>query len=190
MHGGMGFVEETGAAQYLRDARITTIYEGTTGIQANDLVGRKVAYEKGATVKVADRADARLRRANSAGSAPSRARRASGDRWRRASAALAEATDWLLETYPYNIKAARPGAVPFLKLFGTVAGGWQMARAALIAKTRLDEDSRGLRFLSRQNRYGAVLRRAYPAPGPGLQAGDRAWLEQRTGAGGSPVLTA
>src|ERR1044072_2568986 len=52
VHGGMGFVEETGAAQYLRDARITTIYEGTTGIQANDLVGRKVAYEKGATIKV------------------------------------------------------------------------------------------------------------------------------------------
>src|ERR1044072_8565988 len=49
VHGGMGFVEETGAAQYLRDARITTIYEGTTGIQANDLVGRKVAFEKGAT---------------------------------------------------------------------------------------------------------------------------------------------
>ncbi len=49
IHGGMGFVEETGAAQYLRDARITTIYEGTTGIQANDLVGRKVGFEKGAT---------------------------------------------------------------------------------------------------------------------------------------------
>src|SRR5687767_15393677 len=49
VHGGMGFIEETGAAQYLRDARITTIYEGTTGIQANDLIGRKVAFEKGAT---------------------------------------------------------------------------------------------------------------------------------------------
>ena len=51
VHGGMGFVEETGAAQYLRDARITTIYEGTTGIQANDLIGRKIAREGGATVK-------------------------------------------------------------------------------------------------------------------------------------------
>ena len=51
IHGGMGFIEETGAAQYLRDARITTIYEGTTGIQANDLVGRKIAYEKGMTAK-------------------------------------------------------------------------------------------------------------------------------------------
>src|SRR2546430_12126504 len=49
VHGGMGFIEEGGAAQYLRDARITTIYEGTTGIQANDLVGRKIAFEKGAT---------------------------------------------------------------------------------------------------------------------------------------------
>src|SRR5204862_916080 len=52
VHGGMGVVEETGAAQYLRDARITTIYEGTTGIQANDLIGRKIAYEKGATIKL------------------------------------------------------------------------------------------------------------------------------------------
>ena len=64
VHGGMGFVEETGAAQYLRDARITTIYEGTTGIQANDLVGRKIAREGGATVKaLAGRAEEVRRRA-------------------------------------------------------------------------------------------------------------------------------
>jgi acyl-CoA dehydrogenase len=144
VHGGMGFVEETGAAQYLRDARITTIYEGTTGIQANDLIGRKIAYEKGATIKlmiaemraldgdlakVTHPAIAVIRRSLSEGVA-----------------ALTEATDWLLATFPHNMKAAAAGAVPFLKLFGVVAGGWQMARAALIAKRRLDEGAEDYDF--------------------------------------------
>jgi acyl-CoA dehydrogenase len=61
-------------------------------------------------------------------------------------AALSEATDWLLETYPYNAKAALAGAVPYLKLWGTVAGGWQLARGALIAKRRLDEGSSDFEF--------------------------------------------
>ena len=136
IHGGMGFIEETGAAQYLRDARITTIYEGTTGIQANDLVGRKVAYEKGATIKLMlaqmISMDADLARAAHPGLSVIRVALAQGV------ADLAAATDWLLETFPGNMKAASAGAVPFLKLFGTVAGGWQMARAALIAKNNLD----------------------------------------------------
>jgi hypothetical protein len=139
VHGGMGFVEETGAAQYLRDARITTIYEGTTGIQANDLVGRKVAYEKGATIKllIAEMRtlDAELAKAGDPALVVIRRSLADGV------AALSEATAWLLETFPGNMKAASAGAVPFLKLFGVVAGGWQMARAALIAKARLDENS-------------------------------------------------
>jgi acyl-CoA dehydrogenase len=139
VHGGMGFVEETGAAQYLRDARITTIYEGTTGIQANDLVGRKVAYEKGATIKLLlgqmRDFDAELAKVGHPGLAVIRRSLAEGV------AALSEASDWLLATFPGNMKAASAGAVPFLKLFGTVAGGWQMARAALIAKNRLDENN-------------------------------------------------
>ena len=139
VHGGMGFVEETGAAQYLRDARITTIYEGTTGIQANDLVGRKVAYEKGATIKIViaqmrSCAD-ELNKVSHPGLAAIHKSLTEGID------ALGEATDWLLATYPSNMKAASAGAVPFLKLFGTVAGGWQMARAALIAKKRLDEET-------------------------------------------------
>jgi alkylation response protein AidB-like acyl-CoA dehydrogenase len=137
VHGGMGFVEETGAAQYLRDARITTIYEGTTGIQANDLIGRKIAYEKGATIKlmIAEmRAlDAELAKVTHPGIAVIRRSLSEGV------AALTEATDWLLTTFPHNMRAAAAGAVPFLKLFGVVAGGWQMARAALVAKRRLDE---------------------------------------------------
>jgi acyl-CoA dehydrogenase len=144
VHGGMGFVEETGAAQYLRDARITTIYEGTTGIQANDLVGRKVAYENGATIKLLlaeMRAfDAQLAKVGHPGLAVIRRALAEGV------AALSEATDWLLATFPGNMKAASAGAVPFLKLFGTVAGGWQMARAALIAKNRLDENNEDFDF--------------------------------------------
>jgi alkylation response protein AidB-like acyl-CoA dehydrogenase len=144
VHGGMGFVEETGAAQYLRDARITTIYEGTTGIQANDLVGRKIAYEKGATVKVLlaqmRSLDAELAKVGHPGLAVIRRSLAGGID------ALSEATDWLLATFPGNMKAASAGAVPFLKLFGTVAGGWQMARAALIAKRRLDENDEDYDF--------------------------------------------
>ena len=137
IHGGMGFVEETGAAQYLRDARITTIYEGTTGIQANDLVGRKIAYEKGATIKLAltqmRGVEAELAKVGHPGLA------VIGRSLGEAVAALSEATDWLLATFPKDMKAASAGAVPFLKLFGTAAGGWQMARAALIAKQRLDQ---------------------------------------------------
>jgi 3-(methylsulfanyl)propanoyl-CoA dehydrogenase len=137
VHGGMGFVEETGAAQHLRDARITSIYEGTTGIQANDLIGRKVAAEKGMTAKalIAEmRAfDKELGGYNHPALAVIRRALADGV------AALDEATTWLLETYPYNALAAGAGAVPYLKLWGTVAGGWQMARAAHIAKRRLDD---------------------------------------------------
>jgi acyl-CoA dehydrogenase len=139
VHGGMGFIEETGAAQHLRDARITTIYEGTTGIQANDLVGRKLAAEKGMTAKavIAEmRAfDKELAGANDPALAAIRRALSEGV------AALAEATDWLLETYPYNAKAASAGAVPYLKLWGTVAGGGQLARGALLAKRRLDDGS-------------------------------------------------
>jgi 3-(methylthio)propanoyl-CoA dehydrogenase len=136
VHGGMGFVEETGAAQHLRDARITTIYEGTTGIQATDLIGRKVAAEKGMTAKALIEQmrafDKELAGHTHPGLTVIRRALAEGI------AALNEATDWLLETYPYNASAAGAGAVPYLKLWGTVAGGWQMARAAHVAKARLD----------------------------------------------------
>jgi acyl-CoA dehydrogenase len=137
VHGGMGFVEETGAAQHLRDARITTIYEGTTGIQANDLLGRKLAAEKGMTAKALI-AEMRAFDKELAGASGhpglSVMRRNLSD----AVNALSEATDWLLETYPHSPRAAAAGSVPYLKLWGTVAGGWQMTRAALIAKQRLD----------------------------------------------------
>ena len=144
VHGGMGFVEETGAAQHLRDARITSIYEGTTGIQANDLIGRKVAAEKGMTAKAVIAEMQAFDKELAGASDPSIVviRRALAD----AVAALNEATNWVVETYPYNVKAALAAAVPYLKLWGTVAGGWQMARAALIAKQRLDQGAEDFDF--------------------------------------------
>jgi alkylation response protein AidB-like acyl-CoA dehydrogenase len=136
VHGGMGFMEETGAAQYLRDARISTIYEGTTGIQANDLIGRKMAREGGATFKVVlgmmRAVDADLAKH----SAPHLV--AIHRRFTRAIDALATAGEWLLATYSKDIRAASAGAVPFLTLFGIDAGGWQMARAALVAQAKID----------------------------------------------------
>ena len=141
----MGFVEETGAAQYLRDARITTIYEGTTGIQANDLVGRKVAFEKGATAMAVIEAmrelDGKLAVAKEDGFAAMRAN------LKETVDGLADATRWLVETYPKDAKAASGVAVPYLKLFGTVAGGWMMARAALIAREKLKQPDADRDFL-------------------------------------------
>jgi len=134
VHGGMGYIEETGACQHLRDARITTIYEGTTGIQANDLVGRKVVRERGVTARALlaemRATEARLTSLEDADCV------AIGAALRHGIRALEQATDWLLETHPQDPRAAAAAAVPYLKLFGTVAGGWQMARAADIAHRR------------------------------------------------------
>ena len=135
IHGGMGFVEETGAAQYLRDARITAIYEGTTGIQAADLVGRKVGFEKGTTAfAVIDEMrslDDELARSRNADVAAQR------ENLKRAVDAVAAATQWVVDTFPNDPNAVAAVSVPFLKLWGTVAGGWLMARAALIADSKL-----------------------------------------------------
>ncbi len=147
VHGGMGFIEETGACQHMRDARITTIYEGTTAIQANDLIGRKVAREGGHAMRalleemgetrrgLQDHADTQLQKFGTA--------------LERGIAALREATEWLLANYEGSPQAAAAGAVPFLKLAGTVTGAWLMARAATVAFDRLKEADGGF--------YGAKL---------------------------------
>jgi alkylation response protein AidB-like acyl-CoA dehydrogenase len=136
VHGGMGFVEETGAAQYLRDARITTIYEGTTGIQAMDLVGRKIAREGGATARQwlaqLTAFDAELARSSHPGIQSLRRQLAEGVQ------AVADCVEYIVSEK--NPHAAFAGAVPFLKLAGIVAGGWQMARAALAAEKKLSAD--------------------------------------------------
>ncbi|MBL8484792.1 MAG: acyl-CoA dehydrogenase, partial [Rhodocyclaceae bacterium] len=135
VHGGMGFIEETGAAQFLRDARITTIYEGTTGIQANDLMGRKIAREGGETLFAliaAMRADcAALAAAGNAEVAAVAARVAAGVD------ALQAAGRYIVDNFRRDVKVVSAGAVPFLRLLGIVAGGWQMARAAGLCAQKL-----------------------------------------------------
>jgi hypothetical protein len=141
----MGFIEETGAAQYLRDARITTIYEGTTGIQANDLVGRKIAREGGVTakavIKVMKLVEAELGKAAGDDLAAIRKRFAA------AIDAFAETVDWIVATNGSDIKAVYAGAVPFLKMTGITCGGWQMARAALVAEAQLKAGKGDAEFL-------------------------------------------
>jgi hypothetical protein len=145
VHGGMGFIEETGAAQFLRDARITTIYEGTTGIQANDLIGRKLARESGATAKAVleevRALDGALAKIPGDDFTAIRSRLAAGAK------AAGEAVDWLVATYPTDVRAAHAGAVPFLKLMGIVCGGWQMARAAVAAQGYLGRGEGDAAFL-------------------------------------------
>ena len=133
--GGAGYIEESGAAQYLRDVRITAIYEGTNGIQALDLVGRKVARDRGAAVQALI-ADMRTTvPAGQDGDDMGVIRDALSD----GIDALSEATDWIVETFPEAPEAAAAGAVPYLKLMGIVAGGWLMARAARTAAKRLEK---------------------------------------------------
>jgi alkylation response protein AidB-like acyl-CoA dehydrogenase len=132
VHGGMGFIEETGAAQYLRDARITTIYEGTTGIQAMDLMGRKVAREGGATARawLAELKKVEHELSRSPQFESIKTNLSNGIQ------AVSDCIDFIVaEKNPNTVFA---GAVPFLKLMGIVAGGWQMARAAIIAEKKLN----------------------------------------------------
>jgi hypothetical protein len=145
VHGGMGYIEETGAAQYLRDARITTIYEGTTGIQANDLIGRKTARDGGAMArKVAAEIDAV---AAELAAQEDASLKAIGTRLAEATTALEAAVAWMVPAYGAQPRAAHAGAVPYLRLWGLVVGGWQMGRAALIAARHLRDGSGAAPFM-------------------------------------------
>ena len=140
VHGGMGFVEETGAAQYLRDARITTIYEGTTGIQAMDLVGRKIARDGGETAKAwiaqLKQFETQLSRSNNENLVALKNQFSPGVQ------ALADCVEFIVASSAKDPRPAFAGAVPFLKLMGIVAGGWQMGRAALAAERTLQSGDR------------------------------------------------
>ncbi|QDX82647.1 acyl-CoA dehydrogenase [Denitratisoma sp. DHT3] len=139
IHGGMGYIEETGAAQYLRDARITTIYEGTTGIQANDLIGRKIVRNGGAAVKalMAEMQATRIEAARQQDNGFATIAHQLG----RGIAALEQAVDYIVGNSTQDIRAVAAGAVPCLKLMGIVCGGWMLARAALAAQARIDGGS-------------------------------------------------
>ncbi|MBB5419644.1 alkylation response protein AidB-like acyl-CoA dehydrogenase [Paraburkholderia atlantica] len=138
VHGGMGFIEETGAAQYYRDARILPIYEGTTAIQANDLIGRKTLRDGGKVAQellagIAETVEA-LGAQQGAAFASMRTQLAQGQR------ALGAVVDFVVANAKSDPNAVFAGSVPYLKLAGIVLGGWQMARAQLAAAARRDED--------------------------------------------------
>ncbi|MFV1635814.1 MULTISPECIES: acyl-CoA dehydrogenase [Phaeobacter] len=146
IHGGMGFIEETGAAQHYRDARILPIYEGTTAIQANDLLGRKVMRNGGATARLfaAQIAETEANLASGDASA-----QAIGAGLGQARAAFETALDWMLENSRTDIDAAFAGSVPFLMLSGTLAAGWMLAKGALAAQTACDA-GQGSAFLTQK----------------------------------------
>jgi butyryl-CoA dehydrogenase len=135
VHGGMGFVEETGAAQHYRDARILAIYEGTNGIQSIDLVARKLPLSDGATVKAAI---ARFRAAADAvAQLNDPAFGKAGQRLREAVESLERATEWMMAALGAAPADALAGATPYLRLFGVTAGGAFLAEAALAARAAL-----------------------------------------------------
>ncbi|MDM0041712.1 acyl-CoA dehydrogenase [Variovorax sp. J22G21] len=139
VHGGMGFIEETGAAQYMRDARILTIYEGTTAIQANDLVGRKTARDGGQTAKAIaaqiEKTEAELAKRDSAASA------AVHRRLKAAREAFVEVVEFVAGQTKASPNAVFAGSVPYLMLAGNLVAGWQLARSLVIAE---DQASRNV----------------------------------------------
>ena len=138
VHGGMGFIEETGAAQYYRDARILTIYEGTTAIQANDLVGRKTIRDGGATAKKFSQKIAETEKDLAAsGSADAKAvlKQLTAGRL-----AFEESVAYILANAKSDIKAVYAGSFAYLRLSGLVLGAWQMARSLLAAERLRDSD--------------------------------------------------
>ena len=145
VHGGMGFIEETGAAQYYRDAKILTIYEGTTAIQANDLFGRKTARDGGQTAKAIAQqvaaTEAQLAKRDSV------AARAMRKRLSAAREAFVQVVDFIAGNTKASPNAVFAGSVPYLMLGGNVMAGWQMARALLIAEEQLADGNGDTAFL-------------------------------------------
>jgi alkylation response protein AidB-like acyl-CoA dehydrogenase len=135
VHGGMGFIEETGAAQYYRDSKILTIYEGTTAIQANDLIGRKTGRDGGQTAKgiaaqIAN-TEADLLKSGSANA------KAMAVRLKAAREAFLSVVDFVVAGAKASPNAVFAGSVPYLMLTGNLVAGWQMARALLVAEAEL-----------------------------------------------------
>lgn len=135
VHGGMGFIEETGAAQHYRDAKILTIYEGTTAIQANDLVGRKTSRDGGTTAKgiaaQIEKTEAELAQRGS------EAAKAMAKRLKAARLAFIDVVDFVAGNTKASPNAVFAGSVPYLMLTGNLVAGWQMGRALLVAEDLL-----------------------------------------------------
>jgi alkylation response protein AidB-like acyl-CoA dehydrogenase len=165
VHGGMGFIEESGAAQYYRDARILPIYEGTTAIQANDLIGRKTLRDGGAVARASIAAMRHTLEAGRAMGLASDSREQAA--WQLLLAHFEQGIDayeqsvmFVLENARTNIRAVFFGSVPYLMLTGIVHGGWQMTRAALVSQRKLSTGE-NLRFHTEKRAtaffYGANL---------------------------------
>jgi alkylation response protein AidB-like acyl-CoA dehydrogenase len=156
--GGMGYVEETGVAQYYRDVRIAQIYEGTTGIQANDLLGRKFLKDMGKTAtRVIGLMQATAKELELSSNEDVKA---IGVEFSKAVSALAETSMWFAGNALKNLKVTFAGAVPYLMFWGYVAGGWQMARAALIASEKTSDPFYAAKLVTARYYADHVLPRA------------------------------
>ena len=184
--GGHGYIREHGVEQFVRDARIAQIYEGTNGVQAIDLVGRKLGKDGGRAVQRSVRAACR---------ATSPMRRAAGDlkpflaEFERAIGDLQAATMWLMENGMADPNNAGAGAYAYMQLMGIVALGWMWLRMARAAARRLAADATGPRLPRNQAGDRALLRRARADAGDGLApAQGRGRRRERDGAAGGGVL--
>ena len=174
VHGGMGFIEETGAAQHYRDARILPIYEGTNGIQAMDLVGRKLPLEGGKVVMdyIADLN--RTVEAVRASNRPEFGRM--GERLGEAVAALAEATRWIGGALEGDADSAFAGAVPYLRLFGLAAGGVYLAKGALAGTRNGGGEAHGAQPIAIARFFAETLATAAPGLKDSVRDGAAATL--------------
>ena len=144
VHGGMGFIEETGVGQYYRDARILPIYEGTNGIQALDLVGRKLSLQGGEPVRdMFAEIAVTVKQLGEAGDDMA----AMSVQLNLALSALKDATDWLYSNAPNDPNAAPAGATPYLRMFATTVGAHLLGRSALKARALLQEGAEDTDFL-------------------------------------------
>ncbi len=173
VHGGMGFIEETGAAQYVRDARILTIYEGTNGIQSIDLVMRKLGADKGAALR--DLLDELSGIVTKVEASNDPAFGATGAILREALGAVIRASEWLLEKIASTPNDALAGATPYLRLLSTATGGCLLAREALAAR---DDDA------FRDHAAGHVLLTRFFAENLAVQA----QALERSGTGGADSI--
>ena len=172
VHGGMGFIEETGAAQHYRDAKILTIYEGTTAIQANDLVGRRTARDGGATamgiiaqVRATEAQLAAMTDCAHGSDFQAILRQLSEGR-----VALESVVDYVASNMKSDVKAVFSGSVLYLKLAGIVLGGWQMARAAVVAQQKLDAGAGDAQFYKAKIGTARFFADHILSQAPGLRA--------------------
>jgi hypothetical protein len=146
VHGGMGFIEDTGAAQHYRDARITSIYEGTNGIQSIDLVTRKLGADGGVSVwALLDELSEIVKRVETSNDP---AFGTTGAKLRDALGSLERASKWLLERLVSAPNDALAGATPYLRLFGSTLGGCKLAEEALAARDAVDELGDACRYMT------------------------------------------